>query len=325
MRVGRREFITLLGSAAAWPLMARAQQPTMPVIGWLRAGGPPNADYSSAFRQGLNDLGYVEGRNVVIELRNSEQYDRLPALASELVRGQVTVIFADNIAAAIAARAATATIPIVFAIGGDPIRDGLVTSLRRPGGNLTGVTFFSGELLPKRLELLRELAPAADLIAVLLNPNNPNLQTRLRDIQEAARTVRQQIIIVNASSEKEIDTAFATIVKERAAALLVVDDPFLGSHHEQIVALAARYALPACYFSRQPVRSGGLVSYEDDRSESIRQTGRYVGRILKGEKPANLPVIQPTKFELVINLKTATALGLTVPPNLLATADEVID
>jgi ABC-type uncharacterized transport system substrate-binding protein len=322
----RRDFITLLGGAAAWPLAVRAQQAgKLPVIGWLRAGAAPDEDYLVWFRQGLNELGFVEGRNVAVEVRNSVQYDRLSTLASELVRLPVAAIYADNLAAAVAARAATATIPIVFGIGGDPIRDGLVTSLNRPTGNLTGVTFFAGELLPKRLELLRELVPAADIVAVLFNPSNPNLQTRLRDVQEAARSVGQQILLLNAASERDIDAAFATMAQQRAAALLVADDPFLGSRNEQIVTLAARYRIPACYFGRSFVGIGGLMSYEDDRSESIRQIGRYVGRILKGEKPADLPVVQPTKLELKINLQTARALGLKVPPNLIAIADEVIE
>jgi putative ABC transport system substrate-binding protein len=323
--VNRRAFITFLGGAAAWPLTARAQQPAILLIGWLRAGGPPDAYYLSAFGQGLNELGYIEGRNVSIELRNSEQYDQLSALASELVRRRMAVIFADNIAAAVAARAATATIPIVFGIGGDPIRDGLVTSLSRPTGNLTGVTYFAGELLPKRLELLRELVPSAGVVAVLLNPSNPNLQTRMRDIQEAARAVGQQVLIVNAGNESDIQIAFSAIVRKQAAALLVVDDPFLNSRREQIIELVARHAIPASYFNSQWVREGGLMSYTDDRSETIRQIGRYVGRILKGEKPADLPIVQPSKFELLINLKTAKALGLTVPPTLLAHADEVIE
>jgi putative ABC transport system substrate-binding protein len=321
----RRDFITLLGgAAAAWPVAARAQQRTIPVIGYLRAGGLPVPNLA-AFHQGLNELGYVEDRNVTVELRNSEQYDRLPTLASELVRRQVAVIFAHNVPAAVSARAATATIPIVFAIGGDPIRDGLVTSLSRPTGNLTGVTAFAGELLPKRLELLRELVPNANVIAVLFNPDNPNLQTRLRDVQEAARIVRQQIRIVNASSESDIDTAFATIVQEQVAALLVGDDPYLGARHKQIIALAERYAIPASYFGSEDVQDGGLMTYTGDRAESMRLAGLYVGRILKGEKPADLPVMQPTRFNLAINLKTAKALGLTVPPTLLVAADEVIE
>jgi putative ABC transport system substrate-binding protein len=320
----RRTFIGGLGSTVAWPVVAWGQQAAMPLVGWLRAGELPRAEYLAAFRQGLNELGYIEGRNVKIELRNSEQYDRLPDLASEFVRRPVTAMFADNLAAAVAARAATGTIPIVFAIGGDPIRDGLVTSLSRPTSNLTGVTFFVGELLSKRLGLLRELVPKADLVAVLINPTNPNLQTRLQDMQVATRTMGLQLFTVNASNQSDIDSAFAAMVRAGAAALLVVDDPFLGSHREQIVALAARHALPTSYFNSQFVRDGGLMGYSDDRSESIRQVGRYVGRILKGEKPADLPVLQPTKFELTLNLNTAKALGLTIPETLLATADEVI-
>ena len=320
----RRDFIVGLCSAATWPLVARAQQPAIPVVGWLSGGPLPTAEYLAAFRQGLNELGYIEGRNVKIELRNSEQYDRLPDLASELARRPVTAMFADTLPAAVAARAATATIPIVFEIGGDPIRDGLVTSLSRPTSNLTGVTFFVGELLPKRLELLRELVPKADLVAVLINPTNPNLSTRLQDMQAAARRMGLQLFTVNASNESDIGIAFAAVVRAGAAALLVVDDPFLGSHLEQIVALAAHHALPTSYFNSQFVRDGGLMSYSVHLSELVRQVGRYVGRILKGEKPANLPVFQPTKYELVINLKTAKALGLTIPETLLATADEVI-
>jgi putative ABC transport system substrate-binding protein len=321
----RREFIALVGGAAAWPLAARAQQPAMPVIGWLRAGIPPNVDRLAAFRQGLNELGYVEGRNVAVELQNSEQYDRLAALASDLVRRQVTAIFAENLPAAVASRAASATIPIVFSIGGDPIRDGLVTSLSRPSGNLAGVTLFLGELLPKRLELLRELVPNAAVIAVLLNPDNPNLQTRSRDVQEAARNTGQQILVVNAGSENDIDMAFATIVQQRAAALLVSDDPFLSGRREQILALAARHAVPASYPFRDFASAGGLMSYGASQGDAVRQAGVYVGRILKGEKPADLPVVQPTKFELVINLKTARALGLQVPLLLQQRADDVIE
>jgi putative ABC transport system substrate-binding protein len=321
----RREFITLLGGAVTWPLAARAQQPAMPVIGWLRAGIPPTVDRLAAFRQGLNELGYVEGRNVAVELQNSEQYDRLAALASDLVRRQVTAIFAENLPAAVASRAASATIPIVFSIGGDPIRDGLVTSLSRPSGNLTGVTLFLGELLPKRLELLRELVPNAAVIAVLLNPDNPNLQTRSRDVQEAARNTGQQILVVNAGNENDIEMAFATIVQQRAAALLVSDDPFLSGRREQILALAARHAVPASYPFREFASAGGLMSYGASQGDAVRQAGVYVGRILQGEKPADLPVVQPTKFELVINLKTARALGLQVPLLLQQRADDVIE
>jgi putative ABC transport system substrate-binding protein len=322
----RRDVITLLGAAAAWPLAARAQQPAIPVIGWLRAGRPATADRLTAFRQGLNDLGYIEGRNVAVERRDSDQYDRLPELASELVRDQVTTIFADNLAAAVAARAATATIPIVFAIGGDPVRDGLVTSLSRPTGNLTGITYFAGEVLSKRLEQMRELVPTGAVIAVLLNPNNPNLQTRLRDAQEAARKVGQQILVVHAGSESDIDMAFATIVQQGAAALIVSDDRFFGgTASEQIVALAARYAIPTSYSFSDVVRAGGLMSYGGNIPNQIREAGRYIGRILKGEKPADLPVLQPTKVELMINVRTAKALGLTIPESFLLRADEVIE
>jgi putative ABC transport system substrate-binding protein len=278
----------------------------------------------AAFRQGLNELGYTEGRNVKIELRNSEQYDRLPDLASEFARRPVTSMFADNLAAAVAARAATATIPIVFVIGGDPIRDGLVTSLSRPTGNLTGVTLFAGELLPKRLALLRELVPKADLVAVLLNPTNPNLQTRLQDMQAAARTMGLQLFTVNANNEGDIDIAFAAVARAGVAALLVVDDPFLSGHREQIIALAARHALPAMFPLREHALAGGLMSYGSSLGYGFHQAGIYAARILKGDKPADLPVQQVTKIDLVINLKTAKALGLTIPETLLATADEVI-
>ena len=322
----RREFITLLGgAAAAWPLPARAQQRAVPVVGFLQAGGPPSVDRLAAFRRGLNELGFVEGRNVAIALRWAEQYDRLPALAAELVGLRVPVIFAGNLAAALAAKAATTTIPIVFQIGGDPIRDGVVTSLSRPSGNLTGVTAFQGELLPKRLELLRELVPTADVIAVLVNPSNPNLQTRSSDVQDAARSVGQQIHILNASSEADIATAFATMVQLRAAALLVSDDPFLGTRREQILALAARHAIPASYSTRDWVTAGGLMSYGSSPNDNAHQAGVYVGRILKGEKPADLPVMQPVKFDFAINLKTAKALGLTFPPSFHLRATEVIE
>ena len=321
----RREFITLLGgAAAAWPLRARAQQPAMPVIGLLRAGQMDEKGLT-ALRTGLSELGYVEGRNVAIELHATEQYDRLPALASELVRRQVAVIYASSLPAALAAKAATATIPIVFSIGGDPIVAGLVTSMSRPPGNLTGVTIFLGELLPKRLELLRELVPSATLIGVLLNPNNPNSEARSRDVQEAARTIGQRILLVQAGNESDFVSAFSTLVQQRAGALVVIDDPLLQFHGDQIVALAGHHALPAIYFFRLDTVNGGMMSYGANIDDQYRQAGTYVGRILKGEKPADLPVGQPTKFELVINLKTAKALGLTVPQSLLARADEVIE
>jgi putative ABC transport system substrate-binding protein len=321
----RREFITALGGAAvSWPLAARAQQPSMPVIGLLRAGQMDEKGLT-ALRTGLSELGYAEGRNVAIELHATEQYDRLPVLASELVRRQVAVIYASTLSAALAAKAATATIPIVFSIGGDPIEAGLVTSMSRPTGNLTGATIFLGELLPKRLELLRELVPSATLIGVLLNPNNPNSEARSRDVQEAARTIGQRILLVQAGNERDFVSAFSTLVQQRAGALVVSDDPLLSVHSEQIIALAARHALPTIYFFRLDTVNGGMMSYGANIDDQYRQAGTYVGRILKGEKPADLPVLQPTKFDLVINLKTAKSLGLTVPPTLLARADEVIE
>jgi putative tryptophan/tyrosine transport system substrate-binding protein len=321
----RREFITLLGGAvAAWPVAVQAQQPTLPVIGLLRAGQMDESNLR-AFRTGLSELGYEEGRNVTIELHATEQYARLPALASELVRRQVAVIYASTLPAALAAKAATATIPVVFSIGGDPIEAGLVTSMNRPTGNLTGATIFLGELLPKRLELLRELVPSATLIGVLVNPNNPNSEARSKDVQEAARTIGQQTLIVHAGRERDFVSAFETLIQQRAGALVVGDDPFFGTHSEKIVALAARHALPAIYFFRSDTGNGGLMSYGADIDDQIRQAGAYVGRILKGEKPADLPVLQPTKFQFVINLKTAKALGITFPPSFHLRADEVIE
>ena len=274
--IKRRTFIAGLGSAAAWPVVARAQQPAIPVVGWLRGGPLPSAVVLAAFRQGLNELGYIEGRNVKIELRNSEQYDRLPDLASEFARRPVTAMFADNLPAAVAARAATATIPIVFAIGGDPIRDGLVTSLSRPTGNLTGSLRLAA-ILSKRLVLLRELVPKADLVAVLLNPTNPNLPTRLQDMQAAARTMGLQLFTVNASNESDIGIAFAAVVRAGAAALLVVDDPFLGGHREQIVALAARHALPT-KLSRQSICAGWRADELLDTVVRIGSSGRPLRR-----------------------------------------------
>ena len=285
----RREFIILLGGAAAWPIAARAQQPAIPVIGLLRAGQMDEKGLT-ALRTGLSELGYVEGRNVAIELHATEQYYRLPALASELVRRQVAVIYASSLPAALAAKAATATIPIVFSIGGDPIVAGLVTSMSRPPGNLTGVTIFLGELLPKRLELLRELVPSATLIGVLLNPNNPNSEARSRDVQEAARTIGQRILLVQAGNERDFVSAFSTLVQQRAGALVVIDDPLLQFHGDQIVALAGHHALPAIYFFRLDTVNGGLMSYGANIDDQYRQAGTYVGRILKGEKPADLPV-----------------------------------
>ncbi len=301
----------------------------MPVIGFLNgASSETFAHLAAAFRQGLSEAGYVEGRNVAIEYRWAEgEYDRLPALAAELVRRQVAVIAAGGgVAAALAAKAATTTIPIVFSGGGgDPVKLGLVASLNRPGGNVTGVSILTAALGAKRLGLLRELLPSATLIAVLINPTNPNSEIQLKDIEEAARTVGQQIFILYASNERDFDAAFAIIVERRAGALVVGADPYFNSRRDQLAGLAARHAIPAMYEQREFAVAGGLASYGTSLTDSFRQVGDYAGRILKGEKPADLPVMQPTRFELVINLKTATALRLTVPPTLLARADEVIE
>jgi putative ABC transport system substrate-binding protein len=326
-RLRRREFITLLGGAAAWPLTARAQQAAMPVIGFL-SGRSPNDSVSNvtAFRRGLGEVGFIEGQNAKIDFRWAlGHYDQLPALSADLVRRQVTAIFAGTLPAALAAKAATSTIPIVFSIGGDPIEARLVTSMSRPTGNLTGVTTFLGELLPKRLELLRELAPSATLVGVLVNPQNPNAEARSKDVQEAARTVGQQILIVSAGSEHDLVSAFTTLVQKRASALVVSDDPLLIGYSQQIVALAARHAVPTIYFLRSDTVNGGLMSYGANVDDLYRQAGTYIGRLLKGEKPTDLPVVQPTKFEFVINLKTAKALGLEVPLIMQMTADEVIE
>jgi putative tryptophan/tyrosine transport system substrate-binding protein len=320
----RRAFIAGLAGAVVWPAVARAQQPTMPVIGYLSAASPENN--LAAFRKGLSDQGFTEDRNVVIEFRASEQYDQLPALAAELVRRRVAVIVTEgNFNAAQAAKTATATIPIIFTLGADPVRLGLVASLNRPGGNITGVTYLGNELEAKRLELLRALVPQTTRIAFLVNPANPSSEPSSRDMRAAARSVGQQIIILSASTASEIANAFASLVEQRARGLVISADAFFISRRDQIVALAARHAIPTVYFAPQFTTAGGLMSYNNDRFESLRQAGIYVGRILKGENPADLPVQQPTKFELVINLKTAKALGLTVPPALLALADEVIE
>jgi putative tryptophan/tyrosine transport system substrate-binding protein len=322
----RREFITLLGgAAAAWPLVARAQQAAMPVVGFLDSHSPePTADRLRGFHRGLKENGYVEGENVVILYRWAEgQNDRLPELAAELVRRQVAVIAATGgTPAALAVKAATTTIPIVFAVPEDPVRLGLVASLARPGGNATGINFFNVELAAKRLELLRELVPAAVHVAVLVNPTNvANTEANLTELQLAGRAMGLQMQVVRASTSREIDAAFATIVRERPDALFVGGD----ARRLQLALLAARHGLPATYPSRDYPVSGGLMSYGTDVTDAFRQVGAYAGRILKGAKPADLPVVQSSKFELVINHQTARMLGLDVPPSLLARADEVIE
>ena len=326
--IGRRELLaTLGGTAAAWPLAARAQQAAMPVVGFLN-GSSPNGygRFLSAFLQGLREAGYVEGRNVAIEYRWAEgQYDRLPALAADLVRRRVDVIAATSTPANRVAKEATTTIPIVFTTSSDPVELGLVASLSRPGSNVTGATTLNVEVGSKRLELLHEIVPPAAMIVELVNPNNPNLETQLRNLQAAGHTVGRRILVLSARTQNEIDAAFARLVEQQAGGLLVNTDAFFFSQRDQLIALAKRYAIPAIFDRREFAEAGGLMSYGGSVTDVYRLAGMYTGRILDGKKPADLPVIQPTKFDLVLNLKTAKALGLEVPPSLLATADEVIE
>ena len=324
----RREFLGLLGgAAAAWPLAARAEQPAMPVIGFLNSASPAlYAGPVRAFCQGLGETGYVEGRNVTIEYRWADgQYDRLPALVAGLVGRQVTVMAATSTPAALAAKAAAITIPIVFTTASDPVQLGLVASLSRPSGNVTGVTQMTVEVGPKRLELAHELVPAATTIALLVNPSSPIAETLSRDMQAAARTLGLQMHILQARNERDIDDAFATSIQLRAGMLLIGPDVFFNSRSEQLGALTLRHAMPTIYQYREFAAAGGLMSYGGSLIDAYRQAGVYTGRILRGDKPADLPVQQATKVELIINLKTAKTLGLTIPPSLLARADEVIE
>jgi putative tryptophan/tyrosine transport system substrate-binding protein len=327
--IQRREFVALLGGATTWPLAARAQQAAMPVIGVLGAVAPERlTERWSAFRQGLKETGYVEGENVAIEYRWAEnQLDRLPSLAADLVRKQVAVIFATGgTAPVIAAKAATTTIPIVFTIPEDPVQLGLAASLSRPGGNLTGVNFLVGELVPKRLQVLHELVPAMTRVAILVNPANPaRAEAQVREAESAARAMGLQVQSLMAGSGREINAVFATFQRERTDALFVSPDPYFVVRRSQIVTLAARNAIPTSFSVREPVEAGGLMSYGTDLGDVYRQAGVYTARILKGAKPADLPIVQTTKFEFVINAQTALMLGLTVPPTLLSTADEVIE
>jgi putative tryptophan/tyrosine transport system substrate-binding protein len=325
----RRDFIKVtVGSAAVWPLTARAQQPATPLIGFLSSRSPNESEaLVAAFREGLGEIGYVEGQNANIAFRWAEgQYDRLPQLAAELLKTQVAVIASvGGSLSALAAKSATRTIPIVAVTGGDPVKVGLVASFNRPGGNITVVNPTSGLFIAKRLGLLRELVPTAALIGVLLNPKYPDSATQLDDIDEAARAVGQQIYVVNASTEQDIDAAFASLFQQGIGALISGVDPFFDTRRDKIIALAAHHAVPTIYGQRAYAVAGGLMSYAPSFTEAYRQAGTYVGRILKGEKPADLPVVQPTKYELVINLKTAKALGLKVPVSMQLLADEVIE
>jgi ABC-type uncharacterized transport system substrate-binding protein len=323
----RREFIRLLGGAASWPLAAGAQHVWMPVVGLISIRSPEDsAKLIATFRGGLKEFGFIEGQNVRLEHRWADrQYDRLPALALDLVERQAAVLVAIANPSALAVNATVKTLPIVFAIGGDPVQLGLVASLNRPGGNVTGVSFFASQLEAKRLELLHELVPRAKVVAVLLNPNNPTVDVQLREVQEAARSLGLTLRVLDASSEREIETAFTALVHLQAGGLLVAADSFFFSRRHQLATIAAVYAVPAIYEWRDFPEVGGLASYGTDLANAYRQVGMYTGRILNGERPADLPVMQSTKFEFVLNLRTANALGLEVPPTLLARADEVIE
>jgi len=324
----RRDFITLIGDAAAtWPLAARAQQQAMPLVGFLGPASPTEyAHLVTAFRQGLSENGYVEGQNVAIEFRWAEgKYDRLPAFATELVDRHVTVIAGMSLPSALAAKAATSTIPIIFADGGDPVEDGLVSNTDRPTGNLTGVTLFNSALGAKRLELLRELVPTASVVGLLANPGNPNGRRQTNDALEAARTVGTKLEVFAASNDQEIDAAFGLLKEKHVAALMVAVDAFLNSRRPRLTALAAERMIPAIFYDRAFVAGGGLISYGYSIADAYRQAGIYTAKILKGAKPADLPVVQPPKVQLIINIKTAKALGIAVPPSLLSRADEVIE
>ena len=324
----RRDFMSLLGgAAAAWPIAARAQQPAMPVIGFLNSATiKGEAERLAAFRQGLKESGFVEGQNVVIEYRSAEgQFDRLPELAADLVRRQVSGLVANTTASALAAKPATSTLPIVFVTGGDPVELGLVGSLNRPGGNVTGVSFLVNKLMAKRLELLSELAPGTAAFGMLVDPNNPNAEADTKDAQAAAAALGRKLVVAKAGAESEIDAAVAALVQQRVSALLVGAHVLFFSRRDQLVALAARHAVAASYATREFVAAGGLMSYGPNQTDVYRLVGVYAGRILKGAKPAELPIERPVKFELVINLKTAKALGLDVPVHLQQLADEVIE
>jgi putative ABC transport system substrate-binding protein len=327
--IGRRKFLaTLGGAAAAWPLAARAQQPAMPVIGFMSPRAPEDSQHLlAAFQKGLAEGGFIEGRNVTIEYRWARgDYSRLPALSQELVKRQVDVLLGiGGDPSALAAKAATSTIPIVFGMGGDPVKAGLVDSFNRPGGNATGIVFQTSDIEPKRIDLLQELVPGGALLGAILNPKYPPAAGQLEDIERASRQIGRRVFVVKASNDAELDTAFAAVVRERVGALLVAADPYFDSRRNRIIAFAAQSRLPAIYQFREYAVAGGLISYGPSLTEGYRQYGIYAGRILKGAKPADLPVVQPTKFDFVINLKTAKALGFDIPPMLLARADEVIE